>query len=383
LKGNGHLEPLIPLAHATRAAGHTVAFSGHVEAISPVFEALGFTLLGREPGAGQRPLPLRPLVPFTQEKADREVRDGFARTARSRAATLLGSCDRFQPDLLVCEELDFGGMVAAEALGLPHASVLVSAPGFVRRELVATALNELRVEHGLSPDPELEMLSRYLVLSPLAPSYRDSESPLPATAHSFSSQWSSLAKDLDAPAWMRNLGDATTIYLSLGTFFNLFTGDLFPRLVEGLRDLPVNLIITTGPNVAPQILGRQPANVHIEPFIPHAVVLPRCRLVVCHAGLGTVTHSLAHGLPMVLLPLAADHTRTAARCQELNVARVLDPILVTPQAAREATANLLADAAAQLAAQRIRDEIAALPGPAEMVKLLERLVAEKRPVLSR
>lgn len=73
----------------------------------------------------------------------------------------------WQPDLIVCDEIDFGSMVAAERLGLPYATVLVTAAGsFVRHELVAEPLNALRLEHGLPPDPELAMLSRYLILSP-------------------------------------------------------------------------------------------------------------------------------------------------------------------------------------------------------------------------
>ena len=51
-------------------------------------------------------------------------------------------CADWRPDLVVCDEIDFGSMIAAERLGLPYASVLVIAAGsFVRRELVGEALN--------------------------------------------------------------------------------------------------------------------------------------------------------------------------------------------------------------------------------------------------
>ncbi len=80
--------------------------------------------------------------------------------------------------------MDFGALVAAERLGLPYATVLVIAVGsFVRPEVVAAPLNELRAEHGLPPDPDLAMLSRYLVLSLVLPGYRDPAFPLPPTAH--------------------------------------------------------------------------------------------------------------------------------------------------------------------------------------------------------
>ena len=74
-------------------------------------------------------------------------------------------------------------MVVAERLGIPHATVLTMAAGsMVRPSLVAETLDKLRAEHGLPPDPELAMVSRSLVLSPIPPGFRDPAFPLPPTA---------------------------------------------------------------------------------------------------------------------------------------------------------------------------------------------------------
>lgn len=48
----------------------------------------------------------------------------------------------------------------------------------------AEPLNALRAEYGLPPDTDLALLSRYLVLTPFPPSFRDPAFPLPPTAHS-------------------------------------------------------------------------------------------------------------------------------------------------------------------------------------------------------
>jgi len=85
---------------------------------------------------------------------------------------------------------------------------------------------------------------------------------------------------------------------------------------------------------------------------------------------------------MVLIPLGADQPFNAARCSELGVARVLDAVRATPGDVREAVSIMLLDRSYRLAAERMRDEIAALPGPAHAVALLERLAAERRPLLS-
>ena len=88
-----------------------------------------------------------------------------------------------QPDLLVREETEYGGCLAAEVLGLPHATVGVHAIGeFVRRDLIGEPLAALAAAHGLPPDPDLAMLDRYLTLRPFPPGYRDPARPLAPTA---------------------------------------------------------------------------------------------------------------------------------------------------------------------------------------------------------
>jgi MGT family glycosyltransferase len=253
---------------------------------------------------------------------------------------------------------------------------------FVRRALVAEPLTELRAEHGLPPDPELAMLSRYLVLSPAPPSYRDPAFPLPATAHGVRLLTPEPEPDEDEPEWMAGILEAPTVYATLGTVFNLESGDLFARILAGLRDLPASVVMTVGRDIDPAEFGPQPDRVHIERYIPQSRLLPHCSLVVSHAGSGSVIGALAHGLPMVLLPMGADQPHNAARCAELGLARVLDAVRATPGELREAVSIQLLDPSCRRAAGRMRDEFAALPGPAHAVALLERLAAERRPLLS-
>ena len=162
----------------------------------------------------------------------------------------------WRPDLLVCEEFDFGAMVVAERLGLPHATVLVSATGaFVRPELVAGPLDEVRAEHGLPHDPGLAMLSRYLVLTPFPPSLRDPAFPLPATAHHLRLLTTDTGRGEAAPPWLTRHGDVPTVYFTLGTVYNMESGDLFQRVLAGLRDLPIDLIVTVGRDLDPDRVG--------------------------------------------------------------------------------------------------------------------------------
>jgi UDP:flavonoid glycosyltransferase YjiC (YdhE family) len=309
------------------------------------------------------------LLSVDRAREDRALRNSYAgRIARGRAADLLGVCAEWRPDVLVCDEVDFGSMVAAERMGLPHATVNVMAAGsFVRKEVVGERLNELRAEHGLPPDPDLEMLSRYLVLSPFPPGFRDPAFPLPATAHGFRPY----AQPLDeaVPPWAKP--GRSTIYFTLGTVFNLESGDLFTRVLRGLSEVEADVVATVGRQIDPRELGPQPDHVHVEQYIPQEQVLPHCDLVVSHGGSGSVGGALAHGVPMVLIPMGADQPHNGDRVEALGLGRVLDPVTAMPEEVRDAALEVLEDPLYWLAAQAMRAELAGMPGPEHAVGLLE------------
>jgi len=174
-------------------------------------------------------------------------------------------------------------------------------------------------------------------------------------------------------ARVEELDGAPTVWLSLGTVFNLESGDLFPRVLAGLQDLPINVVVTVGRQLDPGHLGPQPANVHVERYLSQSLLLPQCDLVVSHGGSGSVIGALAYGMPLVVLPMGADQPLNAARAEALGVARVLDAVRASPELVQTAVGEVLANPSYRQAAGRIRDEIAALPGPAHAVTLLERL----------
>jgi len=366
----GHLEPLVPIARAARAAGHAVAFASHPGLVDAV-RARGLAAYATGPAATPGPPQRKPLLEVSMEREYQVLRDVFGRRlAHEQADGVLALCASWRPDVIVRDEVDFGAAVAAERLGLPHASVLVLAAGsFVRPSVVAEPLDALRAAHGLAPDPELAALSRHLVLSPFPPSFRDPAFPLPATAQSLR------PGGLAASADRASAHDRATVYVTLGTVFPLESGDLFSRLLAGLRELPVSAIVTVGEHIDPAELGAQPARIRVERYVDQALVLPRCDAVVSHGGSGSVMGALAHGLPSVLLPMGADQPLNVQRCEVLGVARVLDALRATPADVRDAVSTVLAEPGYRRAAARMRAEIERLPGPGRAVELLERLAA--------
>ena len=88
---------------------------------------------------------------------------------------------------------------------------------------------------------------------------------------------------------------------------------------------------------------------------------------------GTLGGAVAHGLPMVIFPISADQPENAARCAELGASRTLDQEHLTPEHVREVVLDVLHTPTYRQAAERLRDEFNALPGPEFAVELLERL----------
>lgn len=385
----GHFHPLVPLAQATVTAGHEVAFASS-PSFRSVVETSGFRWFSAGPDWLEGQLEVGEDAHAYQAAVDKVmtvppemrpaafVKHVFAEmTAPRMVANLMSLCATWKPDVLVREPWEYGCCIAAESLGLPHAAVHVGAfePPEALEAVVGAELNRLRVGAGLAPDPKLEMLYRYLHLSFVPPSYRDPEVPLPPTTHALRTFTFDRSGNESLPGWVQNLPKQPTVYATLGTVFNRRPA-FFQAMIEGLRDEAVNLILTVGHNQDPAQFGSQPPNVHIERYIPQTLLLTYCDLVITHGGFNTVMAALVHGLPLIVIPIAADQPENARRCAALGVGRVVEPAELTPEALREAVLGVLKHAAYRENARRLQEEMLALPGVAYAVERLERLGLE-------
>jgi UDP:flavonoid glycosyltransferase YjiC (YdhE family) len=380
---SGHWHPLVSLAEALRAAGHEVAFASTPVACAAI-SALGFHCFpaGADETAedGQARRERQATHPGTDVSA--VSANLFAGVwAERRLPDLRAICAAWKPTILVRENLEFTGCIAAECHGLPHAVVQVTAwrpwfhPGLV------APLNGLRRSVGLPPDPDLSMLYRYLLLSPVPTSYQDPRAPLPPTAHAVRHVAFDRSGEESLPAWVGELPDRPVVYATMGTVFNRL-GSILETIVAGLRDEPITLIVTTGRDQDPAAFGPQPPHVHLERYVPQSLLFPRCDLVVTHGGTGTVMSALNHGLPLVIAPVFSDQPDNARRCEQLGVAKVIAPGDRTPEAFRDAVRAVLRDPSLRRNAEGLREEIQALPSLEQAVALLERLAAERRPLLA-
>jgi UDP:flavonoid glycosyltransferase YjiC (YdhE family) len=380
--GLGHLHPLLPVAAGLRRRGHDVAFASSAS-FGPQVVAAGFSAFA----VGQDWVAVEMVRAFPEMASipPGPARYAWARgsifagaTARATTPDLVDLARRWRADLIVREAAEYGGCLAAELLGLPHAMVRTDSgsSSYSDRLHVAEPLSELRHEFGLPADPDVDMPFRYLQLSFAPNGLGETDAEKASTCHCF--RPIEPAVDDSAPPWLAALPQRPTVYATLGTVYN--GPDLLETIIEGLATECINLVVTIGTNHDPARFGRQPAHVRIEQWIDQQVLLPHCDAVVTHGGYGTTSAALTAGLPLVFIPISADQPHNAERCAALGVGRVVGPDERTPAAIRAAARAVLADPAHRRAARAIAREAHRRPGLDATLDLLERLAIERVPL---
>ena len=283
--------------------------------------------------------------------------------------------DRFAPDLVVHPPVELAGPLLAAERGLPSVTYGFAQP--LERPVVAAMAERvapLWTAAGLDPDPHAGLYG-YRYLDPAPPGLRSDRGPAEPVAEPIRPE---LPGDPTAPlpGWAAAMGERPVVYLSLGTVPLFNQPPAFRALLDGLAHEDLELVVTVSELNDPAALGDQPANVHVERWLPLAPLLTRCAAVVCHAGSGATLAALTAGLPLVLVPKGADQHVNAAACRRAGAGRTIAPDQLTPEAVRAAVRAILAPGASEAAAaRRLAAEIAAMPRAAAVAAGLEQLVA--------
>lgn len=379
--GHGHFFPMVPLAQAAEGAGHEVAFATS-PSFCPHVERAGLT--GVPAGVDWIEAEIEKTFPEVSATATMTVREETAwwldnvwggTVPRAMARDVAGLIRTWRPQAIVHEQWELGGPLAAELCGLPYAmhaqGLLMSRSRW--KALAGASLARLREDVGLPPDPELRWIHRYCYFDTIPPSFQVPHDL--DVAHRFRPVARRPPSSADAaPPWMGQLGRRPTIYASMGTVFNQVP-HVFEAIVAGLADEPVDLVLVVGNSHELIPLKDQPENVHVERFVAQATVLPFCDAVITHAGYNTVSEALGEGLPLLTIPLRVDQPINAERCVQLGVGVRLLPEEVTPQAVRQSVRELLTNPRYRSNAERLRDEIEAMPPIEGAVERLEELAA--------
>jgi MGT family glycosyltransferase len=131
-------------------------------------------------------------------------------------------------------------------------------------------------------------------------------------------------------------GPRPLAYVSLGTVYNDDVTWL-ERIAAQLSSAGWQVVVSLG-SAGGRAAGEWPPHVRAYPFVDQLAVLAHARLVVSHGGLQTVTESLAHGVPLIVIPQDVDQHVVGRRAAALGAAVMLEEKAVS----REGFATALA-----------------------------------------
>ncbi len=411
---HGHLNPMTTLGRELARRGHRVSLVGSPDARAKA-DACGFDLLPVGVPEHESGRPAAGLTRLAELKGIAALR----LTGRLlREVTLIGLRDmpeaivRAGVDACVVDQVSPEGVAVAEVANRPfvvvcnalamHQEPSVPPPvlgwkyrtGWAARfrnrlgnrllELAVAPLvrvvNAYRTAHGL---PTYRLSDKSLIgLAQIAqqPAFFDfPRTQLPAHFH-YTGPWHGSQRDTETATfpWGKLTG-RPLVYASLGTVQNRLHG-VFAAILEGCAPLDVQVVVSLG-RADGVWNGAVPANAIVVPFAPQLTLLKRASVLVTHAGLNTSLEGLAHGVPMLCVPVTNDQPGVARRVEWLGAGEILKPHRVTAERVRAAVVRLLNDERYRTTVRQLRDQTAAAPGVARAADIVEEAFFTGRHVL--
>jgi MGT family glycosyltransferase len=384
----GHAFPMLALGSRLAARGHEVMLETwgrwreHVEAEGMAFAAA--------PEYPVWPTGGQPLKPYEAV---------VAATAQTRPAVA-----EFSPDVLVHDILTLAPAMAAELEGIPAATLIPhlypdSAPGQppyalgarmprtragrrmwrLMEPVVETGLrqgrrelNDMRARLGLAPVQRLHggLSQRLCMVATFAQlEYRNE---WPENVHVVGPvMWEPPFGEVEAPP-----GDAPLVLVAPSTAQDP-EHRLLRAALAGLADEPVRVLATWNRRPVYEPLS-VPANARLVEWVSYSRTMPRCALVICHAGHGTMVRALACGSPVVCVPHAGDMAENAARADWAGVGVRVPWRLLSPTTLRLAVRRALARPSLAARARELAASAAASDGAERAAELVEELARTGR-----
>ncbi len=140
----------------------------------------------------------------------------------------------------------------------------------------------------------------------------------------------------------------------------------------GLRGEPIRLLAATNRKPLPEPVP-VPGNGRLVEWLSYSRTMPRCSLVITHAGHGTVARALASGCPVLAVPHSGDMGENAARVDWARVGVRLPWRFLSPATLRLAVRRALADRGLALRARELAAWAAVNDGAERAAELVEQL----------
>ncbi|HST81963.1 MAG TPA: glycosyltransferase [Kineosporiaceae bacterium] len=371
---HGHLLPLLPLVRAAEKQGHEVVVASGAEGAAEA-RRRGLSTWDVGPSRAEADAAFQQSVPDLStippdQRVPTVISGMFGAAATRRAAELVPRARQWQPDLVIHPITELAGSIAAAVIGakdVVHGLGPLPAPAW---DWFGARFGALCQEWGVPELNDRVLLAPYLDNCPpllqddAVAAFRNRVPLRPSAGEAISGE--RLPWDDETIA---ALPYPKTVHLTLGTLFHGATG-VFETALDGLRELPVNVLVTVGPGSDPGRLGRQPPQILVADFAPHSLLLPLCSALITQGGAGTILAALCHGLPHLILPQGADQFLNGATAERAGVAITLPPQRVSPESIRTAVERMLTQTDLSQNARKIQAEIEAMPSAEEVLDSL-------------
>ena len=392
---SGHVGPLVPFGRAWARAGHEVTVAGQRQFAANVERSgLPFAAFDDPPREAWMPL-MSDFGTLDIETANEVMIGEFFAGIDTRAELpgLRAIVEATRPDVIVRESWEFGSTLVAELHEIPLARVGLGLAAMEEQTVVlaAPAVNEARTALGLPLDPAGDRLRDAAYLTAIPEELENSGFAAPDPTHRFRFETTAGATPL--PDWWPG-NDDPLVYLTFGSVAAGGHLPYYPAVyrsaIEALARLPVRLLVTIGDATRDAAeLGELPANVHVETWVPHDDVASRADLIVCHGGFGSTLGALAHGVPLVVVPLfSSDQWANGEAVERAEAGICLDadgvtrnvfdlPGTGTYDQLADGVASALEEASYRSQAARIAEAMRALPTVEQSVEVLEAITGAR------
>ena len=127
-----------------------------------------------------------------------------------------------------------------------------------------------------------------------------------------------------APDWLEDI--PAEIPLALVTLGTIFTGDLgfFSWAAQATAGAGLLPIVVVGwnpiePEKKVELIRALPKGTRLLTWVPFEHVLPRCKLMIHHGGMGTTHAAIVHGIRQIVVPHAADQRIQGRRVAQAKI----------------------------------------------------------------
>jgi len=359
----GHTLPMVPLARALQAHGHTVAWAAAGDTLE-LLQRRGFEVHVAGP---DRPWAMTELARQWPERSSMDPMQVVAELgprffagvyAPATLPALVELLDTWRPDLLVHDVMAHAAPLAAALRGVRSASHGFGLP----RPQLSISGAEARMRplwHAKGLDMPLDCGNHRGGHIDICPPSMRLDEPVPAGPRWVLSPTSGVK---------RHQGGRQGVLVSFGTVHHHQA--TFDRLLAVLMRGPWPARAALG---KPLDLGQAwPSHLHAAAWLDLAAEWAACRVGACHGGAGTMLGALAQGVPLLLLPVAADQFRNARALQAVGAGICLQGDAQMESEIRHALERLHDEPAYTDAALRMADELAAMPQAEDVARALLR-----------